>query len=123
MISQDEVNAQVEKLCFAMISADREMLTNLAADTLSYGHSNGNVENKDEFVENIASGRSVFVTIELSDQSVSIVNDTAIVRHTFHSVTNNGGVPGEITLKIILVWQHIGTGLKLIARQAVRINN
>lgn len=119
---QHEVALYVEKLRKAMIDADRQALENLAADNLSYGHSNGNVEDKAAFVENIAGGQSVFVTIELSGQTISISNDTVIVRHTFNATTNDGGKPATIKLKILLVWQKINGQLKLIARQAVRMS-
>lgn len=119
---QHEVALYVEKLRKAMIDADRQALENLAADNLSYGHSNGNIEDKVAFVENIAGGKSVFVTIELSGQTISISNDTVIVRHTFNATTNDGGKPATIKLKILLVWQKINGQLKLVARQAVRMS-
>lgn len=119
---QHEVALYVEKLRKAMIDADRQALENLAADNLSYGHSNGNIEDKVAFVENIAGGKSVFVTIELSGQTISISNDTVIVRHTFNATTNDADKPATIKLKILLVWQKINGQLKLVARQAVRMS-
>ena len=104
-----------------MINADKATLESLAAGSLSYGHSNGNVESKTQFVENIVSGKSDFVTIELSEQTISISQNTAIVRHLFNATTNDGGKPGTVKIKVLLVWQTESEGLKLLARQAVRI--
>jgi len=120
-ITAQEVSTQVERLRNAMISANRAELDGLAAEILSYGHSNGNVETKAEFVENIASGKSDFVSVELTEQRISVSQDTAIVRHTFDAQTNDGGKPNTIKLKILLVWQKQNNELKLIARQAVRL--
>lgn len=115
------VIAAVEKLREAMVGGDRTSLENIAADSLSYGHSGGKVENKTSFVENIASGKSDFVTIELSEQTVSIVRNNAIVRHTLLANTNDGGKPAVVKLKILLVWVKEKGAWKLLARQAVKL--
>jgi len=115
------VIAAVEKLRQAMISGDRTSLENIAMDSLSYGHSGGKVENKTSFVENIASGKSDFVTIELSEQTVSIVRNNAIVRHTLLANTNDGGKPAVVKLKVLLVWVKENGAWKLLARQAVKL--
>ena len=111
----------VENLRVAMIDADRTALENLTADSLSYGHSGGKVERKKDFVENIVSGKSDFVTINLSDQTISIVNNSAIVRHTLNATTNDGGKPGTVKIHVLLVWQKYKKEWKLIARQAVKL--
>ena len=104
-----------------MIDADRTALENLTADSLSYGHSGGKVERKSDFVENIVSGKSDFVTINLSDQTISIVNNLAIVRHTLNATTNDGGKPGTVKIHVLLVWQKYKKEWKLVARQAVKL--
>lgn len=121
--SKDEksVIAAIEKLRQAMVDGDRTSLENIATDSLSYGHSGGKVENKTSFVENIASGKSDFVTIELSEQTVSIVRNNAIVRHTLLANTNDGGKPAVVKLKILLVWVKQKGEWKLLARQAVKL--
>jgi len=112
----------VEQLRLAMISADKTALENIAADKLSYGHSSGALDDKKTFVDKIASGASDFVSIDLSEQTISISNKTAIVRHTLKAKTNDGGKPGEVNLKILLVWEKQKGGWKLLARQAIRIS-
>ena len=115
------VAAAVEQLRLAMVNGDRAVLESLAADQLSYGHSGGLVENKAEFVEKIASGKSDFVSITISEQSIVISGKTAVVRHKLDAVTNDGGKPGEAHLKVLYVWQKQGKQWKLLARQAVKL--
>ncbi len=115
------VTEAVEKLRLAMISGEKAALENIAADSLSYGHSGGNVQNKAEFVDGIASGRSDFVTIDLSDQTISIVKDIAIVRHVLTAATNDGGKPGNVKIKVLLVWIKEKGEWKMLARQAVKL--
>lgn len=115
------VAGAVEQLRKAMVDGDRAGLEAVVSDKLSYGHSGGQVEGRAEFVEKIASGKSDFVTIDLTEQTIYVSGKTAIVRHTLSAKTNDGGKPGEVHLKILLVWQKEGKHWKLLARQAVKL--
>ena len=115
------VNAAVDNLKKAMIDGDKAGLQNITADQLSYGHSSGKVEDKATFIDNIASGKSDFVTIELTNQTISIAGDAAIVRHALAATTNDGGNPGNVKLNILLVWQKQKGKWVLLARQAVKV--
>ncbi|WP_153800532.1 nuclear transport factor 2 family protein [Foetidibacter luteolus] len=121
--SQDEtlVAAAVETLRKAMVDADKTALEAITAEGLSYGHSSGKIENRQEFVEALVSGKSDFVTINLSEQTIKIVNDAAIVRHKLDAENNDGGKPGTVSLYILLVWQKQNSQWKLLARQAVKV--
>lgn len=114
------VAAKVELLRKAMVDADSLLLDKLAVEQLSYGHSSGKIENKAAFISNIISGKSDFVSIELTNQSISVLGKTAIVRHKLDAVTNNDGKPGEVHLLILLVWQKLHGEWMLLARQAVK---
>ncbi len=111
----------VEKLRKAMVDGDRASLESIASEKLSYGHSSGMIENKSEFVEHIGSGKSDFVTIDLSEPSISVDDKIAIVRHTFNAVTNDNNKSANVKLKILLVWHKEKGEWKLLARQAVKI--
>lgn len=117
---EKKVMAAVERLKEAMISGNRTALEEITDDKLSYGHSSGHIDNKTEFIEKLASGKSDFVTIELKDQAISISGKTAIVRHQLNAATNDNGKPGEVHLLVLLVWQKQKGQWKLLARQAVK---
>lgn len=117
---QAVVAATVEVLKKAMIDADSSMLDKLTDEQLSYGHSGGTIDNKQEFITKIISGKSDFVSIELKDQSITISGKTAIVRHKLNAITNDNGKPGEVHLHVLLVWQKQHGEWKLLARQAVK---
>jgi ketosteroid isomerase-like protein len=121
--SKDEkaVETATSQLVKALESGIRADLEGIASDQLSYGHSNGLIEDKAAFVEAIASGKSDFVKIDISKQTVAVSGKTAIVRHRLDGVTNNSGTPGEIHLNILLVFRKENGGWKLYARQAARV--
>jgi len=114
------VAAAVEQLRLAMVNADSGKLVSLTSTKLSYGHSGGHVEDQKEFIEKIISGKSDFVKIDLSEQTISITRKTAVVRHNLAAVTNDNGKPGEVHLKVLLVWVKEKKHWLLLARQAVK---
>ena len=117
---EKQVAEAVEKLRKAMIDADSSTLAGLVSDELSYGHSPGYVEDKKLFIENTLNGKADFVTINLSNQTITISGNNAIVRHKLDAITNNEGKPGEAHILVLLVWQKKGGQWKLLARQAVK---
>ena len=119
--AEQAVAAAAEKLRVAMIDPTPAALTALVADDLSYGHSGGRVDTKDSFIGDLIAGKSDFVTIAITDQTIKVVGNTAIVRHTLTADTNDSGKPGKVQIKILGVWQQQGGQWKLLARQAVRV--
>ena len=112
----------VAGLTKAMIDADKSRLEKYTSDKLSYGHSSGVVQNQAEFVDAIVSGRSDFVTIDLTEQTIKIAGNNAIVRHILKGTNNDGGKPGAPHLYVLLVWQKQKSGeWKLLARQAAKV--
>lgn len=122
--SKDEqaVANAVRQLNQAMIDGNQIMLDQLASEKLTYGHSSGLVENKDTFITSIVDGKFGFTTIDLTDQTIAIINNMAIVRHKFSAGTNNKGQePGSVNLAVMQVWQKEKSKWLLIGRQATKI--
>ena len=115
------VAAAVESLRKAMIDPDKAVLDRLTLDQLSYGHSSGMVEDKAAFIGALTSGKSDFVTIDLSGQTIVIVEKTALVRHILSATNIDGGKPGQIKLSVLLIWQKVKGEWRLLARQAVKV--
>ena len=113
------VSAAVEALRKAMIAADKSVLEKLTAAELSYGHSSGRVETKAEFIEALASGKSGFSAIELTGQTVSVVDKIAIVRHTFNATRRKEG--DKVKLFNLTIWMQQQDQWKLLARQAAKL--
>ena len=118
---EKEVSQVVETLRKAMIDADESVLKSITSDILSYGHSSGHIDTKKEFINNLLSGKSDFITIDLTGQSIHFSGDVAIVRHILSAKLNDNGKPGEINLRVLLVWQKQSGKWILVARQAVRV--
>jgi hypothetical protein len=120
---EKEVGAAVEALKKALIDGKETDLNAIAAEELSYGHSSGKVEDKKTFVERLVSGDSDFKTIQLSEQTIRIVGNIAIVRHRLVAETNDNGRPGNPNLSVLLIWQNQSGKWRLLARQATKLPN
>jgi ketosteroid isomerase-like protein len=106
---EKEVAISVEQLRIAMVNAD------------SYGHSGGAIDDKKIFIEKFVSGKSDFVTINLTEQTITVTKKIAIVRHTLTATTNDSGKPGTVNLKVLQVWHKQKGHWLFIARQAIKI--
>ena len=119
--SADEraVAQAVEALAKAMLDVDRARLESLAAEQLSYGHSAGKIETKKEFVDAILSRASAFRKLDLSSQTISVVENEAIVRHLMTGETvNPSGQVSPVKVGVLQVWQKKDGNWLLLARQA-----
>ncbi len=105
----------------AMLGADKAKLESLVSDQLSYGHSAGKLETKKEFVDVVASKKTVYKSIELTNQTVTIAGNNAIVRHAWESESGTGDGKWNVSkIGVLQVWQKEPSGWKLLARQAFK---
>ncbi|HVS97561.1 MAG TPA: nuclear transport factor 2 family protein [Puia sp.] len=120
--SKDEqsVAAAVESLRKALIDPDKARLDALVLDELTYGHSSGVIQDKATFEQALLNKSSDFVTIDLTQQTIKVVGNTAWVRHLLTATTNDGGKPGSTRLLVLLVWVKQKGAWRLLARQAVK---
>lgn len=121
-ITMDEVQRAVSTFNEAMVNPTAEFMEALCADALTYGHSSGLIQNKAEFIDDIVNGPFNFSSVEAPDQTIHISGNTAIVRHIFLAKATNAGVPVDIRIGNIQVYQKDKDGkLKLLARQAYKL--
>jgi hypothetical protein len=110
-----------EKLRELMVDPDKAKLGALVAKELTYGHSNGKIDTKTSFIDDLVTGASNFLSITITDQTIAVVGDTALIRHTLNGdMHDKGKDPSKIGLNILQVWQKQGGKWKLLARQSIR---
>ena len=110
----------VEALRKAIFGQDKTQLEALAADQLSYGHSDGRVQNKAEFIEGVMTRKAIVKSITLSDHTITVVGNDAIARHTWASESETDCKPTSTKIGVLQVWQKQGGNWKLLARQGFR---
>jgi ketosteroid isomerase-like protein len=121
-VDEKAVGEAVEKLKKAIVDADEAILSKLTSPLLSYGHSNGLLEDKKEFIRAITSGESHFTRLDISEQTVTISGDLAIVRHKLMGDTHNKGKdPASVKLGVLYAWQKVKGNWLLMGRQAYKL--
>jgi hypothetical protein len=88
-------------------------------DSLSYGHSNGWVENKADFLSDLEK-RIDYHSIKEDSITVRVNGKVANVRFAGVYDSTLDGKRNEIRLKVLEVWVKTKKGWKLFARQAIR---
>jgi hypothetical protein len=120
---ESAVAAAVETLRKAMIATDQAVLDELTVAELSYGHASSRMETKAEFIDALvqgkATGKTGHTAIELTNQTITVLDNTAIVRHDLAGTRRDGG--GVMKLRILQIWMEQGGQWKLVARQAVTL--
>lgn len=112
----------VKQLNQAMIDGNNMTLDQLTSEKLSYGHSSGLVEDKNTYITSIIDGTFGFASIDLTDQTIEVVDNVAIVRHKFSAATDDKGrQPGSVRLSVLQIWQKQKGKWCLLARQATKL--
>ena len=115
------VKQDVEALRKALLTADKARLEQLTADHVSYGHSDGRVQNKAEFINGVMTRKAVVKSIDFPELTVAIVGDAAIARHIYTSESETDGKPNSVKIGALQVWQKQGGNWKLLARQGYKL--
>ena len=104
----------------AFLAQDKAQLEALCAEQLSYGHSDGRVENKAEFINGVMTRKAILKSLILSDHTITIAGTAAIARHTWASESETDGKATSTKIGVLQVWQKQDGSWKLLARQSVR---
>jgi len=111
----------VSKLDKALIEKDTATLKQLLHKNLTYGHSSGWVETKDDVVKDLTSGKLVYYTIKSDSIAWKTDANWASMRSKTKvevSVNNNRT---ELNLHVLQVWLKTNKGWQLIARQSTKL--
>jgi uncharacterized protein DUF4440 len=119
--SADEaaVAQAVEAMRKAYVAQEKTQLEALCAEQLSYGHSNGRVENKVQFITGVMTRKAIVKSLTLSDHTIAIAGTAAIARHAWASESEIDGKSTSGKIRVLQVWQKQDGTWKLLARQSV----
>jgi ketosteroid isomerase-like protein len=115
------VKQNVEALREALLKADKAQLERLSSEQLSYGHSDGRVQNKAEFIDGVITRKATVKSINFPDLKVAVAGDAAIARHLYESESETDGKPNSVKIGALEVWQKQGGNWKLLARQGYKL--
>lgn len=119
---KEKVALAIDELSRAMVNRDRTALQDLMMEELTYGHSSGKIENKQEFIDAVVNGDFDFISINTEEQTIFFSgDDTAVARHMFHTKAVSAGKPVDIRIGNMIVLRKQKGQWKFLARQAYKL--
>jgi len=119
--AQQEVMMKMANLRNAILSKDSVALSNLLADDVTYGHSNGLIQTKAEVMRSIMSGEQDYKSIEPSNMVVRVYDNAGIVNTNMKASVIYQGKPSDLNMAVTFTWVKINGDWKLVARQSVKL--
>ncbi|NEM06118.1 nuclear transport factor 2 family protein [Geodermatophilus normandii] len=99
----------------AMVDADLTTLDALCAAELSYAHSSGARDTKDQYLEEVRSGYYVYRRIDHPVERVALVGDSALVVGRMTADLDVDGRPRTIDNLALAVWTRASGRWQLLA--------
>ena len=117
----DEIIELENQRIAAMIAGDETTLDAVLADDLIYTHSTARVETKTEFIDNVTSGRTRYVSFEREDVNIRDYGDTAVVtgHAKLHVTTSDRDL--EFQVQFLDVYCRLNGSWQMVAWQSTKI--
>jgi ketosteroid isomerase-like protein len=111
----------VETLRKGQLEADRTKLEQVTAAQVSYGHSDGRAETKEQFIHGVMTRKQTVKSLDFPELKIAVVGNAAIARHIYLSQSELDGKATTTKIGALQVWQKQDGGWKLLARQGFRL--
>jgi len=112
------IGQAVEALHKAILDKDKARLEELTAAQLSYGHSDGRVQTKEEFIDGVMTRKALVKSLTFPELKVGLAGNAAVARHIYASESETDGKPDSVKIGVLGVWQKRDSNWKLLARRA-----
>ena len=107
----------IEILRKGTLEADKAKLAQVTSEHLSYGHSGGRVETKEQFINGVLTRKAVVKSLAFPDLKVAVAGNAAIARHIYLAESELDGKATTTRIGVLEVWQKQDGAWKLLARQ------
>ena len=122
LCAQDQPAARADRARFdAQIKGDVAALSELLSPDLTYVHSTGLLETRDEFIEAIRSGKYKYKQVVVEDLVVREYGDTALVSGKATIDVNSSGNEIHTVLRFLDVWVKRDGKWRMTAWQSTRL--
>lgn len=116
--AETEVLAALDSWKQATMKKDSAALDRLLHPDLVYGHSGGNVENKEQTLKHMVESKAVYESLDFPGTKVKISGNLALVTCKMDYRQNTAGKQSENHLSVLMVWLKGPQGWQMIGRQA-----
>jgi len=115
------VAQNIETMRQGILQQDKAKLDQVCASQISYGHSDGRTETKEQFINGVMNRKQTQKSLAFPELKVFVVGDTAVARHIYLGESELDGKQNTTRIGALQVWQKQDGGWKLLARQGFRL--
>ncbi len=115
------IDSVVVALDRALLAKDSISLKRLLDGNMTYGHSNGWIQTKNDVVSDLFNGKITYKQITVTDKDIKVSGRYATVRMKADVDVMVSNTPVHVRLNILQVWRWKHRHYVLIARQSVKI--
>lgn len=113
----------MQKLDKALLQKDEVVLKSVLHNDLSYGHSNGWIQSKDDILNDFKSGKLTYNNLENNSSAIVRINKKyATVKTNTNAEGSVNGTAFKLTLHVMQFWIKTKKGWQLIARQSAKLS-
>jgi Domain of unknown function (DUF4440) len=117
---EKKLTTTIKEFHQALVKKNTVSINQQTDKSLSYGHSNGWIENKTELIQHLETGVMKYNSYREDSLVISINGNMANARFIADISGALNGVSNKLHLKVLEVWVKKGNRWILFARQAVR---
>jgi len=120
--AEKEVLAALQVWKQGAMKKDRALLEKIYHSDLTYGHSGGLIQTKEQSIDQIVTESMIYQEVNFSDTKVNVNGDTAFVSGELDLHEKMGDKVNVVHLVLLTAWMKGPDGWQMIARQATRPN-
>jgi len=105
----------------ALLTKDTNLIKQLVHKQISYGHSNGWLQTKQDLITDFATGKIEYTKIEEGEKSFTKTNQAIAVRNISKVEGVVNGYVFSMSLQVLQIWKKVKKNWILIARQSVKV--
>lgn len=124
VVAQDTVQLKKVTELFnnALLKKDTNLIKQLVHKQISYGHSNGWFQTKQDLITDFATGKIEYTKIEEGEKSFTKTKQAIAVRNISKVEGVVNGYVFSMSLQVLQVWKKVKKNWILLARQSVKVN-
>ena len=119
--ADSEITQLEQQRIAAMMAADTATLDRILSPDLSYTHSSGKLETKEQFLDGIRTGALKYKTVAPEGLSVRLYDSTAVVTGRCHFQVEAEGRPLDLQVRFTDVYVKRSGAWQLVAWQSTRL--
>ena len=122
-IDSIDLKNAMQQLDKALLQKDEVVLKSILHKEVSYGHSNGWIQSKDDILNDFKSGKLTYNNIQNNSSAIVKISEKyATVKTNTNAEGVVNGTEFKLTLHIMQFWVKTKKGWQLIARQSAKLS-